>query len=74
MLSLSDNQADVVEAFNSASRYLAVLLNINYPYFEQMVRQINPTQLEFNKANSFDTEALFLLGLSIMNGLASCKI
>ena len=35
MLSLSDNQADVVGAFNSASRYLDVLLNIDNPYFEQ---------------------------------------
>ena len=60
MLSLSDNQADVVEAFNSASRYLDVLLNINNSYFEQMVRQIHPTQLELNKTNSFDTEAPFL--------------
>ena len=38
MLSLSENnQADVIEAFNS--RYLDDLLNINIdnPYFEQMV-------------------------------------
>ena len=35
MLSLSDNRADVVEAFNSATRYLDVLLNIDNPYFEQ---------------------------------------
>ena len=34
MLSLSDNyQADVVEAFNSISRYLDDLLNIDNPYF-----------------------------------------
>ena len=51
MLSLSDNiQADFGEAFNSASRYLDVLLNIDDPYFEQMVRQIYPTELELNKA------------------------
>ena len=51
MLSLSDNiQADFVEAFNSASRYLDVLLNVDYPYFDQMVRQIYPTELELNKA------------------------
>ena len=38
MLSLSDNnQADIIEAFNSASRYLDDLLNIDDPYFEQMV-------------------------------------
>ena len=33
MLSLSDNnQADVVEAFNSTSRYLDHLLNIDNPF------------------------------------------
>ena len=33
MLSLSDSyQADVVEAFNSTSRYLDDLLNIDNPY------------------------------------------
>ena len=33
MLSLSDhNKADVVEAFNSTSRYLDDLLNIENPY------------------------------------------
>ena len=38
MLSLSDNnQSDVIEAFNSTSRYLDDLLNIDNPYFEQMV-------------------------------------
>ena len=41
MLSLSDNdQADIIEAFNSTSRYLDDLLNIDNPYFEQMVRYI----------------------------------
>ena len=32
-----DNQADVIEAFNSTSRYLDDLLNIDNPYFEGMV-------------------------------------
>ena len=33
MLSLSDNnQADIIEAFNSSSRYLDDLLNIDNPY------------------------------------------
>ena len=37
-LSLSDNkQADVVKAFNSTSRYLDDLHNIDNPYFEQMI-------------------------------------
>ena len=46
MLFLSDNdQADAVEAFNPASRYLDDLLNIAYPYFDQIVSQIYPTEL-----------------------------
>ena len=44
MLSLSDNsQADVVEEFNSTSRYLDELLINDNPYFAQMVSQIYPT-------------------------------
>ena len=76
MLSLSDNnQADIIEAFNSTSRYLDDLLNIDNPYFEQMVGQIYPTELQLKKANSSDTEAPFLdLNLSITNGIVSSKI
>ena len=34
MLSLSDsNQTDIIEAFNSTTRYLDDLLNIDNPYF-----------------------------------------
>ena len=38
MLSLSDNnQTDIIEAFNSTSRYLDDLLKIDNPSFEEMV-------------------------------------
>ena len=76
MLSLSDNnQTDIIEAFNSTSRYLDDLLNIDNPLFEQMVAQIYPTELQINRANSSDTEAPFLdLNLSITNGIVSSKI
>ena len=76
MLSLSDNnQADIIEAFNSTSRYLDDLLNTDNPYFEQMVVQIYPTELQLNKTNSSDTEAPFLdLNWSITNGIVSSKI
>ena len=61
VMSLSDNnQTDIIEAFNSTSRYLDDLLNIVNPYFEQMVGQINPTELQLNKTNSPDTQAPFL--------------
>ena len=40
-----------------------------------MTGQIYPTELQLNKANSSDTEALFLdLNLSITNSIASSKI
>ena len=76
MLSLSDNnQSDIIEAFNSTSRYLNDLLNIDNPYFEQMVGQIYPTELQLNKAKFSYTEAPFLdLDLSITNGIVSSKI
>ena len=55
MLSLSDNnQTDIIEAFNTTCRYLDDLLNIDNPYFEQMVSQIYPTELQLNEANSSD--------------------
>ena len=76
MLSLSDNNlTDIIESFNSTSRYLDDLLNIDNPYFEQMVGQIYPTELQVNEASSSDTEAPFLdLNLSITNGIVSSKI
>ena len=40
-----------------------------------MAGQIHPTELELNKANSSDAEALFLdLNLTITNGIVSSKI
>ena len=46
MLSLSDNNhADIIEVFNSTSRYQDDLLNIYNPYFDEMVSQIYSTEL-----------------------------
>ena len=56
----SDTQADVTEAFNSTSRYLDDLLNIDNSYFEGIVSQIYPAELQLNKANTSDTKASFL--------------
>ena len=57
-----DNQADIIEAFNTTSRYLDDLLNIDNPYFEGMVNHIYPHELQLNKVNISDTEAPFLRG------------
>ena len=76
MLSLSeDNQSDVIEAFNSTSRYLDDLLNIDNNFFDSMVNRIYPSELQLNKANGSDTEAPFLdLHLSISDGFVKTKI
>ena len=45
MLSLSyDNQSDVIEAFNSTSRYLDNLLKIDNNFFDSMVNHIYPSE------------------------------
>ena len=44
-------------------------MNIDNPYFEGMVEQIYPPELQLNKANNTDTETPVLnLHLSIANG------
>ena len=69
------NRVNGMPPIGSASRYLDDLLNIENLYFEQMVGQIYPNELQLNKANSSDTEAPFLdLNLSITNGIVSSKI
>ena len=75
MTSVSDdNQANIIEAFTSTSRYLDDLLNIDNPYFEGMVNQIYPPEQKLNEANTSDTEAPFLeLHLSISDGDVSSK-
>ena len=76
MMSLSDdNQADVIDAFNTTSRYMDDILNFNKVYFDNMVSQIYPSERQLNKANTFNTEAAFLdLHLSISNDIVSTKI
>ena len=54
-----DNQADIIESFNSTFRYLDDLLNIDNRYFEGMVDIFYPPELQLNKANVSDNEAPF---------------
>ena len=76
MLSLSeDNQSGVIEAFNSTSRYLDDLLNIDNNFFDSMVNRIYPSELQSNKANVSDAETSFSdLHLSISDGSVKTKI
>ena len=55
-----DKDAEIIEAFNSTSRYLDDVLNIDNTYFDGMVNPVYPSELQLNKANSSYTEAQFL--------------
>ena len=71
MMSFSnDKQADIIYLFNTTSRYLDDILNINNFYFDIMVRQIYPSELQLNKA---DTKAAFL-DLSFKNIFAFANL
>ena len=55
MLSLSDdNQSEVIEAFNSTSRYLDELFNIDNTFFDSIVNHIYPSDLQLNRGNVSD--------------------
>ena len=75
-MSLSaDKNAEIIEAFNSTSRYLDDVLNIDNTYFDGMVNQIYPLEFQLIKANSSNTEAPCLdLHLTISDGFVSSKI
>ena len=46
MISLSDdNHGDIIDPFNTTSRCLDDMLNINYIYFDDMVSKIYPSEL-----------------------------
>ena len=70
-----EKRYDLIDAFNSTSRYLDDLLNIDNIHFEHMVHRIYSAELQLNEANVSDTEAAFLdLNLSIHNNIVSSKI
>ena len=69
-MSLSDDkQADIIDAFNTTSRYYDDILNINNVYFDTMVFKYTL------RAPTSDAKAAFLgLHLSISNDIIYTKI
>ena len=66
---LRKNQADIIKYFNSFSRYLNDLHNINIVHFEQMGHSIYLAELQLNKADSSGTKPPFVdSNVSISNG------
>ena len=76
MMSLSDGkQAGIIDAFNTTSRYLDDILNINNVYFETMVSQIYPSELQLNKADASGAPVAILgLRLSASGGVVSTGV
>ena len=61
MMSLSDDkQADIIDAFNTTSRYLDDILNIKNVYFDTILRQVFSSDLQLNKDNTSNTETTLL--------------
>ena len=59
MMSLADDkQAGIIDALSTTSRYLDDI--INNTYFDNMVSQIYPSELQIGKANTSSTQAAFL--------------
>ena len=66
MASLSYNEeAEIIQKFNSISGYLDDLSNIDNPYFKGMVGRIYPPELQLDKAYASDTESPFFLSTCI---------
>ena len=67
MDSLNHNsQTDFIEALNFTSRYLDDLLNIDNPYFEGMVNQMNTPELQLNEIQYLRYRSpLFLLRMNL---------
>ena len=59
MFLTKEKRYDLIDAFNSTSRYLDDLFNIDNIHFEHMVHRIYPADLQLSKANASDTEAVF---------------
>ena len=51
MMSLYDDiQTNIIDTFNTTTRYFDDILNINNIYFDNIVSQIYPVELQLNKA------------------------
>ena len=61
LMSLSgEKQSEIIEAFSSMSRYLDDLSNIDNNYFDGLISQLYPSELQLNKINSSETDTPFV--------------
>ena len=69
----ANSKADVISALNNTSRYLGDILNLDNPFFDNLISSISPKELKLNKANNSVTSAVFYLDMSIDNGKLSLR-
>ena len=76
MMSLTDDQqAYIIQGFNTTSRYLDDILSIYNTLFDDILIQMYSSELQLNKAYTSDTKAVFLdLHFSVSNDIVSTKI
>ena len=68
-------EVDIIKTFKTTSAYLDDIFYANNIPFDNMVRKIYPAELQRDKANASDTEALFLdLHSFISNDIVFTKI
>ena len=73
MMPLSvDKQADFIDAFNTTSRYLDGILNINNVYVDNTVSQIYPSELQINTTNTSYNKGTFLDIVGVCNCSMFC--
>jgi hypothetical protein len=71
-----DKPQDFIVAFNNTSRYLDVILfNLVNSYFDQIVSNIYPNELQLNETNSWNFSSSFLdLHITVNNNTIHTKI
>ena len=75
MMSLSEEKQSGYWSLQLESTYLDDLLNIDNEYFDGLISQIHPSELQLNKAYSSETKAPFWdLNLIILDEFISCRI
>ena len=76
MRSLTDDQqAYIIQGFNTTFRYLDDILSIHNTLFDDILIQMYSSELQLKKANTSNTKAVFLdLHFFVSNDIVSTKI
>ena len=69
-----EKQSEVTEDFSPTSKYSDDLLNIDNKYFDSLISQIYPSELQLIETNSSETEAPFWICICLFKmGLFHAK-